>query len=765
VGLRGKLLTRTLFPIAVLVVGLWIHERESNRSEALIVAEERLSISASTASELLEYRVNEMNTLLAGILSQDAITKYSGFDSARQDERAKQILASIENTCKRLFIHTPNLLSIELYDPSGDRLLLIGSSNANQTPISAAQRDWYQEARTRPYSVSCMGGGLVRLTRSQPLLQTSGNITGSMVVDFNRIAEPIFGFATQSAPNVSSRLICIHDQVLFGFGNGKIDADKLSVSVPQEFCSGVLVLEQSTNSALAGLQQIESRRFAVTTLILIALLITIWTGLQITILQPASKLLSVIHAFERGEEVDYRSTEETPEDELAKLDLAFRGAIECERRARSSLQTLNQSLEGRVTDRTRELALARDEALDANRAKSAFLANMSHEIRTPMNGVIGMTELLLSTDLDDEQESFAKTVQVSASCLLSIINDVLDFSKIEAGRLELEQLEFSISDIIEGVLDIIPIPASKKSLEITKDIESEVPESVIGDSLKLRQVFTNLISNAIKFTDRGSIKISAVVVNQTQSKVDLRFEVRDTGIGLTEAAQSKIFDAFSQADNSTTRKFGGTGLGLSICKSLVELMDGEIGIESELGEYSMFWFTAQFTRCQQSEPNDHEPIGQTDALASSSTPKDFTLKTTPSLLRDPNSRMRLLLAEDNPVNQMLALKILKRMGYTVDVANNGVEALQRLSNTDYALVLMDCQMPEMDGYTATENIRRGAAGRSDIPIIAMTANAMQGDRERCLVSGMDDYLSKPINIDELERKLLSWTGGSQHEVG
>ena len=755
-GLRGKLLTRILLPVTALVAMLWIHERENNRTDALEAARARLETSASTASELLEYRVNEFSTVLSGVLTQDAVAKYFGLLATDRLSQAEQMRASIENACKRLFVHTPNIQSIELFDAEGERFLAIEDRAPVRDAVNVQDRDWYREASTAPFTVFCLSGGLMRITRVEPLLQSSGPVTGSMIIDVGRIAEPIFGFANRGAKGVRSRLLCQHDQVIFGLGDGTEEGERLRKSAPQAFCDGQLIYEQAESSALADVKRSESRSLAIAVLTLTALLITVWMGLRKIVLQPASRLLDVILAFERGQDIPFEPTENGLGDELAKLDVAFRGAIECERRSSQSLIELNQSLEGRVSERTKELAQARDEALAASRAKSAFLANMSHEIRTPMNGVIGMTDLLISTELDAEQLEFADTVRSSAGSLLTVINDVLDFSKVEAGHLELEQAEFVPKTTIEEVFNLLSISAMQKGLAIRQDISDELSKTFIGDSVRLRQVITNLVSNAIKFTDGGHVTISAAIVSESESDSVLRFEIYDTGCGVSEEAQAKIFNVFSQADNSTTRKFGGTGLGLSICKSLVELMNGEIGIESEEHEYSRFWFTAHLGR--KPETNQPEVDSNRAEAQNEKRDSDNLLRTTPRNLEKASETRRLLLAEDNAVNQAVATKILERMGYEVDVAVNGLEALRLLKQQEYGAVLMDCQMPEMDGYQATVNIRDGHGGRSDIPVIAMTANAMQGDRTRCMEAGMDDYLSKPIAAGQLAEKLEYWLG-------
>jgi PAS domain S-box-containing protein len=438
-----------------------------------------------------------------------------------------------------------------------------------------------------------------------------------------------------------------------------------------------------------------------------------------------------------GKQINYEHRMLDLEGGIRELSVSYIPDLDSQKNVRGFVALAHDTTDINKQQAERNQLSAREQAaVEASRLKSEFLANMTHEIRTPLNGILGMADLLVETNLTETQANFNQIISTSGKELLNLVNDILDFSKAEAGQLQIESSEFKIASLFENSIELLKKRAKEKSLTLSQNIDFRIQDELKGDFGRLSQVISNLLSNAIKFTEAGTIHLHASLQTEEADHLFVLFEVEDSGMGISKKNISKLFQPFTQADGSSTRKHGGTGLGLSISKKIAALLGGEIGVLSQEGRGSKFWFTCRLER-------------------------SFSQIVVSKTEKTENKFGRILVAEDNPVNQLLAITLLKNLGYSAVAVANGCEALEAVSQSEFDLILMDCQMPEMDGLEATRQIRKIEVTSGDrIPIIALTANAMKSDQEKCLLAGMDDFVTKPVKKEILAQAISRWLTAS-----
>ena len=690
--LRGILLFELLPVLAVMAsaaVAFHFYGERTARDEA----EKHLQSAAQVTSELICREVALLNEMLRSVLIQEAVGNYLRAERTERQEKMDLARTEIEKSLERLAAENTRIESIELFTTSGIRVAALIREQHEPSPDQTRENGWFQTMLEEDEFLGFEPGGRLRLGAKTTRVDRYGPpVIATMVYDFRGSVSVAAQFATRYLDQVYVSIDAPVTDPGFSFGELASGGQNLQVRVPMKALASQVTIQQPLSAALANFRRAEWTLLIPLAILTLGLLLVAALGTQ--------KIVQDLHEAQRRTE-------------------------------------------------------------EANSAKSEFLANMSHEIRTPMNGILGMIELLQGSELKPEQQQCLGMARDSAESLLRLLNDFLDFSKIEAGRMELDEEPFDFRELVERTAGTYAMRAAEKRLRLSVRVADEVPQRLLGDAGRLRQMMVNLIENALKFTVQGEIEVTARLASNGHAalkfetatdaegradsqplvgcttaadRVCLWISVRDTGIGIPVNKQHLILEAFSQADQTISRKYGGTGLGLAIASNLAALMGGRLWLESEPGKGSEFHFTVQLgiVRDEPAHRFAVAPPAMGSLVASDLPP--------------PTRLARILLAEDSRVNQQVAVRLLERRGHWVRVAENGAEAVAAFQQERFDLILMDVEMPEMDGIQATLAIRSLERRNGEhIPIIAMTAHAIQGDRERFLAAGMDDYLAKPAN--------------------
>ncbi len=690
--LRGIFLFE-LLPVLIVVAGAATAYHFYGQRAARKDAERHLRSAAQVTAELIHREIAPLNEMLRSTLMQEAVGNYLRAERTERRDKSELARLDIERSLERLGAENPRIESIELYTVHGDRFATMVPDDGDPGGAEVIDQPWFATTFAAGRYLGFEAGGRIRLGAMTARVDRYGPpVIASMVYDFRGSVGEAARFATRHLNEVQVRIDTPAGQPRFRYGELPSDGRTLEAGVPMSELEAHVTVRQTAAAALANFRQAERVLLVPLTIVTLGLLLVAGLGTQ------------------------------------------------------------------RIV---RDLREAQRRTEEANSAKSEFLANMSHEIRTPMNGILGMLELLQTARLRPQEHEYLEMAHESATSLLRLLNDILDFSKIEAGCLELEYTPFDVRQSIEGTLSTLAVKAGEKGLRLGVHVEDDVPRRLVGDAGRLRQILVNLVGNAIKFTPEGEIQVTACLVANCRARIGtadtgsragvmrpispavgdsgppplcLWISVRDTGIGIPADKQTLILDAFHQGDRSISRQFGGTGLGLAIASELAGMMGGHLWLESVPGRGSTFHFTVRLAVA------GDEPSGSKDSFCR---PGEAALD---DHLPGPARSARILLAEDGKISQKVAARLLERRGHSVVVAENGREALEAIQREDFDLVLMDVEMPEMDGLQATRAIRAlQCDAEQRVPIIAMTAHAIKGDRERFLAAGMDDYLAKPVS--------------------